>query len=131
MDIFVISETKIDESFPMSQYSIEGYTTPFRLDRNDEVGEIIIYIREDIPCEELKNLLLIEGVFIEFGKRNRKWILFGGYNPQKEHISYFLNHIEQSLDKLIGNYDNIILIGDFNFEVGEADMSEVCENYSL
>ena len=34
VDIFMISETKIDYSFPINQFIIDGYSTPYRLDRN-------------------------------------------------------------------------------------------------
>ena len=30
-DIFVISETKIDNNFPISQFTMTGYLIPFRL----------------------------------------------------------------------------------------------------
>ena len=36
--MFIVSETKLDESFPRSQFTIDGFSTPFRLDRNDEGG---------------------------------------------------------------------------------------------
>ena len=42
VDIFVISETKLDESFPRSQFTINGFSTPFRLDRNDEGGDYLL-----------------------------------------------------------------------------------------
>ena len=43
----------------------------------------------------------------------------------------FLKLYRTSLDKLIGNYDNIIVIRDFNSEVGETDMSVFCDTYNL
>ena len=49
VDIFVISETKIDNSFPVGEFEIEGYSTPLRLDRNCYGGGIILYFRNDIP----------------------------------------------------------------------------------
>ena len=42
VDILVITETKLDESFPNSQFALEGYQTPLRLDRNSEGGGIMI-----------------------------------------------------------------------------------------
>ena len=45
----MISETKLDESFPTSQFMINGFSAPFRLDRNEKGGGIILYTREDIP----------------------------------------------------------------------------------
>ena len=46
-DILLISETKIDSSFPTAQFKVEGYTT-YRLDRNSNGGGILLYVREDI-----------------------------------------------------------------------------------
>ena len=38
VDILVISETKLDESFPVGQFKIPGFKTPFRRDRNEHWG---------------------------------------------------------------------------------------------
>ena len=48
LDILLISKTKIDSSFPTSQFQIEGYAT-YGLDRNANGGDILLYFREDIP----------------------------------------------------------------------------------
>lgn len=40
VDILMISETKLDESFPEGQFLIEGFTIPFRLDRNKNGGAL-------------------------------------------------------------------------------------------
>ena len=96
VDILLVSETKLDETFPINLFVIEGYSQPFRLDKNCQSGGIIIYIRNDIPCKLLKRHNLpndIEGLFIEIKLRKSKWILFGGYNPMKTRISYFLDHV--------------------------------------
>ena len=34
LDIFLISETKIDDSFPDAQFFYDGYSTPYRRDRS-------------------------------------------------------------------------------------------------
>ena len=115
VDIIMISETKIDDSFKKNQFLMKGYSTPppppFRLDRNAHGGGILIYIRDDMPSKKLKSKLPadIEGIFIEINIRNIKWVLMGGYNPQKEKISYFLCHVSKGLDKYLGNYENICL----------------------
>ena len=54
LDILVISETKIDDTFPDSQFLIEGFSVPCRLDRADKGGGILPYIREDIPSKRIK-----------------------------------------------------------------------------
>ena len=49
LDILMVSETKIDDTFPESQFLIDGFSKPFRLDRSAKGGENLLYIREDIP----------------------------------------------------------------------------------
>ena len=133
VDIFVISETKINESVPSDQFKIDGYSTPLRVDRNMTGGVIIIYIRSDIPHKVLTPELPndVEGLFIEFNLRNKKWVLFAGYNPKKERISHFLNNIGTSLDKFIEKFENLLLIGDFNSVIEEENMKKFCEVYNL
>ena len=52
----MISETKIDASFPIGQFLLNGYSTRFLLDRNAHGGGILLYVQEDIPSK----LLLME-----------------------------------------------------------------------
>ena len=40
LDILMISETKIDDTFPKSKFLIEGFSKPFRLDRTAKGGEL-------------------------------------------------------------------------------------------
>ena len=68
LDILVLVETKLDDRFPENQFIIEGYTKPYRFDRNCNGGGVLIYIRKDIPSKQLKKHNFsknIETVFIE------------------------------------------------------------------
>ena len=42
IDILMVSETKIDDTFPKSQFLIQGYSTPFRKDRTSKGGGILL-----------------------------------------------------------------------------------------
>ena len=53
MDVLFISETKIDDSFLVDNFAIEGFTTPDRLDRDNNCGRIMLHLREDIPSNLL------------------------------------------------------------------------------
>ena len=48
VEIFMISETKLDHSFPDGQFLIEGYSILYRIDRNCHGGGIMLYVRADI-----------------------------------------------------------------------------------
>ena len=49
IDIFLVSETKLNDTFPEGQFHINGFSRPYRLDRTDRRGGIILFIREHIP----------------------------------------------------------------------------------
>ena len=48
IDILIVTETKIDLSFSNSQFMTEGFSMPFRFDRNRSGGGVVVYVRDDI-----------------------------------------------------------------------------------
>ena len=131
VDVLMISETKLDESFPSMQFSIDGYNI-FRSDRNAKGGGILMYVRDDIPCKliPMRNST-IEGFFIELKLRKKKWLLCCSYNPHRRFISNHLIDIGRNLDLLSTNYDNIVLSGDSNTEVENNFLKEFCDLYEI
>ena len=53
-DIFIIKETKLDDAHPHSHFHIEAYSMLYRLNRNRNGREVMIYVREDIPNKFLR-----------------------------------------------------------------------------
>ena len=134
LDILLITESKLDLSFPANQFIIEGFSPPFRADRDSKGGGVLIYAREDVACRELKchsSLKCIEGIFIEMNLKKSKWLLFGGYNPNKDRISDFVIQEGSVLDYYMPRYENVLLLGDFNSEMSEFAMSEFSQMYNL
>ncbi|CAH3046884.1 unnamed protein product, partial [Porites lobata] len=54
-DILVLSETKLDCSFPDSQFMVAGYRM-CRADRNIHGGGLLCYIRADLCFKVIKDL---------------------------------------------------------------------------
>ena len=134
IDLFMISETKIDDTYQTEQFKLKGYSKPIRLDRNRNGGGIMIFSRDDLSCQELEAPGKpddVECVFLEMRIRQSKWLVVGGYNPHKENISYFLEHVGRQIDKYLSKYENLLLIGDWNSAVTEKKMKEFCETYNL
>ena len=120
-DILVITETKLDNSFPISQFKMDGCSTPYRLDRNRNGGGIIIYVREDIPSKLLRKHILpddIEALFLEINLKKQKWLFCGYYHPPSQSDNYYFDNIQKTLD-VYSNYEKNILAGDFNAQEGE------------
>ena len=132
IDVLMISETKLDDSFPSMQFLIEGYGPPYRLDRNSRGGGILVYVREDIPCKliPMKNCT-IEGFSLELNLRTKKWLISCSYNPHRSFISHHLNSIGKNFDLLSGNYENIFLMGEFNADVEKINLKKFCDLYNL
>ena len=134
IDILLVSETKLDDTFPSGKFFIEGYKEPIRLDRNRNGGGLLFFIRDDLDSKEIKSHKLpkkVEGIFIKLTIRNTKWLIMGGYNPDKKNISNFLDHVSKELDRFLPQYENLLLLGDFNSEMSEQDMKDFCETYNL
>ena len=53
----MLSETKLDDTFPTSQFLMQGYSTHFRKDRTSKGGGILLYIREDVL---LKSMIIMK-----------------------------------------------------------------------
>ena len=80
----MITETKLDGTFPLGQFYVDGFTMPYRLDRNRNDGGVIIYVREDIPSKILEKYKLpqdVKGMIVEL---NFKWLIFGTYHPPSQ-----------------------------------------------
>ena len=99
IDVLMISETKLNESFPTNQFMINGFSAPFRLDLNNKGGGSILYIREDKPSRLVSTeSSQVEGFFVEIDLRNKKkWLLCCSYNPKKDLITQYLYASSKSI----------------------------------
>ena len=98
VDILLISETKLDETFTTRQFS----TSIYRFDRNGFEAGLLASVRKDIPSKLIKiELSNSEGwVFTEINLRNKKWIIGCSYNPHNAEISSHMNCMGKTIDSL-------------------------------
>ena len=134
VDILMVTETKIDETFPTTQFIIPGFTSPYRFDRTKDGGGILVYIREDIPSKLLNILYIasdIECLGIEVNLRKAKWLVICSYNSHKNNISNHLENLSKVLNRNLSQYERFLCIGDFNSEITEFAMKIFCDIYHL
>ena len=126
-----MSETKLDDSFPSAQFLLDGFSKPYRLDRCSNGGGILLYIRDGITSRLLSISNKTESIFAEINFSKKKWLICASYNHHKSNISHHLHHLGKGLDNYIGNYDNILLLGDFSSEFSEPSLNDFCDIYNL
>ena len=136
VDIFVVSETKLDSSFPNAQFHIHGFREPFRKDRSNRGnhgGGLIVYTRNDIPCKLISFPSAYEILCIEINIRKVKWFLIGCYyprpNPSNLNDQNFLAEVGKAID--FKNYQNIMVIGDINLVPTNENLVEFMTAYNL
>ena len=100
VDILWIDETKIDLSYSDSQFHIDGYQfPPFRKDRNKHGGGKIVYVRNGIIAERIKQFEegFGETICLEFTLSKKKWCVLFVYRPAKNsNKALFFNEISIS-----------------------------------
>ena len=129
IDILLISETKLDDSFSSAQFRLKGFCTPHRLDRNSKGGGLLLDFSEDIPSRFLNSgsTCNIETISVEINLRKRKWLLTCCYNPHKSLISSHLDYLNNILDKYSKLYENLVFMGDFNVTMDDKFMIDFCK----
>ena len=113
VDVFMISETKLDDSFPEGQFFIDDYHTPFRYDRNGNGGGTLLYVHEDIPAKVIHcDFPTFESFFVKINLHKKRWLINCSYNPHKNNIGSHVNVITKTLDTYYGKYENVVFFGD-------------------
>ena len=141
IDIICVDETKLDSSYPDSQFHIDGYQfPPFHRDRNKYGGGKIVYEREGFIAKRLANLEgnAVETICIEVTISKKKWcIIFVNRPPHSNNKKVCFSKLTSSLNQATNKYDNIIVMGDLNIDTlkNGADinycLSDLCDTFSL
>ena len=132
-DVFLISETKIDDSFPSAQSKIEGYKD-FRKDRDAFGGGLLFYVNEKLNCRSLESILpntIIEILPLELRLLNSKWLILGTYKPPSQNEPTYVSEIQKLLTYYRSSHDNILLLEDFNMSFSNKNMNDLCDIIEL
>ena len=100
IDILMVLETKLDNSFPENQFLIDGCTSPFRLDRDNNGGYPMKFL-------SVKNHPM-EGFNIEINFPGTKWLLCCSSNPNRCKIDFHVKNLNPSLALHPSHYENFI-----------------------
>lgn len=120
--IIFIGETKIDSSYPNSQFNIPGYSL-FRNDRKKGGGVILAFVSSLIPCKRLKfdrTYKCIEAIALEIKVGRKEMIMIGMYRPPRALIANYQLTLEDELSHICNwaSLQNgmVAVIGDLNLD---------------
>ena len=108
-DTLLIPETKLDGTFSLYQFILEGFTPPYRLDRKTNGRGLILFVREDISSKLLPNINPsgnVENISVEINLRSKKWLISGSYNPNVDLVQ---NHTVKILIFIHPNMKTLLL----------------------
>ena len=117
LDYFVISETKLDNSFLNAQLTNNNYEKRARRDRDKHGVGLIEFVRKGLVCKRLRKyeLLNIEIIFSKITISNKIWVIFRIYrSPDYSNLMAFFKELGKYLNKASENYDRFIVMEDFN-----------------
>ena len=79
----------------------------------------------------MKIFLATENISVEVNLRSKKWLISGSYNPNVGLIQNHTVNLSKNLDFYSSKYENFISIGDFNPEMTNSYLEEICWSYNL
>ena len=90
LDYIVIIETKLDESFPNSQFKLNGYEVRARRDRHKHRGGLIEFVRQGFICKRLKKYAVSVSVLnLKFQRKSGSVLVYIGLH-QREILKHSL-----------------------------------------
>ena len=140
LDYFLLSETKLDDSFPSAQFYIENFEIRNRSDRDKNGGGLIEFVTKGFITKKIKEYetKVSETIASEFTISKKKWFCVSVYRPPiLTNLDIFFDELTNSLSKAVYKHDNLIVMGDFNINLNKTDcigfgkLEEFCDNFNL
>ncbi|CAG2185908.1 unnamed protein product [Mytilus edulis] len=124
VDILFLSETKLDDSFPDAMFTVDNFSF-YRSDRNKYGGGVLAYMRSDLAGDRNKQAEFqdIESIALEVTTEDNKWLFIGAFQQPSIPDSTFSTDFNLTTDKVIKKYDNVLIMGDLNFNMLDDNKS--------
>ena len=102
----MMSEPKLDDSFPDSQFLIEGFGNTFHLEWNRNGGGNMLFIRSDVPAKVIStDRNPFESFYVKLKFRKKKWLLNFAYSSNNNNMESHLICLSRSIDLLSSKYE--------------------------
>ena len=133
--ILIVAKTKLDSSFPMTQFLVPGFHNPFWIDIIRRSGGSLVYVKGSIATKVLTRLFSTPAdtqiVFFEINLRKEKRSFVAIYKPPALNSQYFLATLSDLLDFYSNHYDNKVILDDFNLKPTDPLMMTFLNEHDL
>ena len=128
IDVLCVTESWLTAEIDDDEIMIDGFNM-YRKDRDNgqEHGGIVVYIKEGIDYNNDVNISVdseVETVLTEINLPCTKPILLGTVYRQPNSNVDLLNKIDLMFQSVSSNYNEIIIVGDFNLDLYKHDFSK-------
>ena len=135
VDFIAIAETKLDQSFPNSQFKVENYEL-YRADFTAKSGGLLVHIRDDLPHRRLNSIEInsegFESICIEITIGSSKTVVTSLYKHPYVKNDYFKKCFTDVIDGLLAKYDDLVFIFDGNLcPTKSSTIQDLCDMYDL
>ena len=126
LEYFVISETKLVDSFPSIQFAIENYQIRGRRNRDGHGGGLIEFVKKSIIYKRVKQFetVISESICSEITISRKRCFCMSIYRPPNfNNLDTFFKEVSDSLSKESLTYKTFMIMGDFNIDINTAGMN--------
>ena len=132
-DIFLISESRLDSTFPNALFKITSFKI-FRCDQSRFGGELLLCVNDRIPSKFWDKHHIatnIELIAVEFHQNKLKWLSLCVYKPPNQNDLVFVEAISAIANEYSVQYEHIVIFGDFNMSVQNSHFQNLMQIYDF
>lgn len=114
--VLCFTETHLDANISTDDsLQIENFDTPFRKDRTNHGGGLLVYIKSNISHERVYELEFYwdESIWFKIKQMNNTYLIGLFYSPKTSDRNFF-ERLNQNLEKAMELTKNVIVLGDLN-----------------
>ena len=117
-DVICVTESHLDNNVDSAELSIEGYSSPFRKDRNAHGGGVLVYVSNQLMAKRIQDIETpdIESIWLEIIFPNYSLLLCCIYRPPNSLVDFW-TYFQYSVEKAITYNPQIVITGDLNVDL--------------
>ena len=124
VDVLVVNETKLDDTVDSAEFE-NLYYHLYRRDRTRHGGGLFVYVKNCISIYALDFDQEAEIISLQIAVNSLKIGIIACYRPESINCNLFFDKLEKHTLDLVANSNNIMIIGDLNYNLLESQPNQL------